>query len=129
MTRSVTRYIGHTGGQAFRTLLHSNPLTVFGRAALGMFLLSAAITGWFLFGYRDGGLHLPALLAALLTFVLAIGLFVCGLIADGISTNHRLLEEALVRIRRIEFDLPTDRDGLQTLTSFPTPTRAGTGSR
>jgi glycosyltransferase involved in cell wall biosynthesis len=127
MTRSVARYIGHTGGQAFRTLLHSNPLTVFGRAALGMFLLSAVITGWFVVGYRDGGLHLPALLAALLSFVLAIGLFVCGLIADGINTNHRLLEEVLFRVRRIEFDFPIDRGDVQTLMSLPPPTRASTG--
>ena len=25
MTRSVTRYVGHAGGQAFRTMLHTNP--------------------------------------------------------------------------------------------------------
>jgi glycosyltransferase involved in cell wall biosynthesis len=30
MTRSVTRYVGHAGGQAFRTMLHTNPLSVFG---------------------------------------------------------------------------------------------------
>ena len=36
MTRSVTRYVGHAGGQAFRTMLHTNPLTFFGAAALAM---------------------------------------------------------------------------------------------
>ena len=45
-------------------------------------------------------MHLPALLAAVLTFVLAVGLFVSGLIADGITTNHRLLEEVLYHTRR-----------------------------
>jgi glycosyltransferase involved in cell wall biosynthesis len=129
MTRSVARYVGHTGGQAFRTLLHSNPLTVFGRAALAMFMLSSVLTGWFVLGYHSGGLHLPALLAALLSFVLASGLFVCGLIADGINTNHRLLEEVLFRVRRIELDLPNDRGELETLMSLPTPTRASIGSR
>jgi glycosyltransferase involved in cell wall biosynthesis len=105
MTRSVLRYVGHAGGQAFRTLLYTNPLTVFGRAALVMFALSAFLTAWFLLGYQSGGMHLPALLAAMLTFVLAIGLFVSGLIADGISTSHRLLEEVLYHAKHVEHDL------------------------
>ena len=44
MTRSLTRYVGHAGGQAFRTLLHTNPLSFFVRAALVMLWLSAALT-------------------------------------------------------------------------------------
>jgi len=111
MTRSVARYIGLAGGQAFRTLLHSNPLTVFGRAALAMLVVSGALSAWFLVGYQSGGLHLPALLAALIALVLAIGLFLCGLIADGINTNHRLLEEVLFHVKRVEHDLPlTERE-------------------
>jgi Glycosyl transferase family 2 len=105
MTRSVARYIGHAGGQAFRTMLHSSPLTIFGRAAVTMFALSVGLTAWFLVGYQSGGMHLPALLAAVLTLVLAVALFVSGLIADGISTSHRLLEELLYHTRRIEHDL------------------------
>jgi hypothetical protein len=104
MTRSVTRYVGHAGGQAFRTMLHTNPLTFFARAALAMLGLSAALTVWFLFGYQSGGMHLPSLLAAVFTFVLAVGLFVSGLIADGITTNHRLLEEVLYHTRRVEYE-------------------------
>ena len=58
-------------------------------------------------------MHLPALLAAMLTFVLAIGLFVSGLIADGISTSHRLLEEVLYHAKHVEHDLlaPTSLTG------------------
>ncbi len=125
MTRSISRYVGHAGGQAFRTLLHTNPLTVFARAALVMLLLSAALTGWFLLGYRSGGLHLPALLAALLSFVLAIGLFLSGLIADGITTNHRLLEEVLFRLRRLEHDHPLHRETAQTPDSVTNGASAG----
>jgi hypothetical protein len=70
-----------------------------------VFALSVGLTAWFLFGYQSGGMHLPALLAAVLTLVLAVALFVSGLIADGISTSHRLLEELLYHTRRIEHDL------------------------
>ena len=73
-----SRYVGHAGGQAFRTVLHTNPLTMFGRAAFLMFALSALLTAWFLLGYQSGGMHLPALLAAVMTFVLAAVLFISG---------------------------------------------------
>ncbi len=102
MTRSLARYIGRTAGQAFRCLLHANPLAVFGRAAAAMMLLSIASTGWFLAGYQSGGLHLPALLAAVLASILSVGLLVSGLVADGINTNRRLLEDALYRIKSLE---------------------------
>jgi glycosyltransferase involved in cell wall biosynthesis len=106
MTRSVYRYVSQAGGQAFRTLLHTNPLSVFGKAALAMLAVSIGLTLWFLVGYQSGGLHLPSLLAALLAFVLALGLFICGLIADGINTNQRLLEEVLFHLRKVEHDAP-----------------------
>ena len=120
MTRSLTRYVGHAGGQAFRTMLHTNPFTLFGRAAIAMLALCAVLTGWFLLGYQSGGMHLPALLAAVLTFVLAIGLFVSGLIADGISTSHRLLEDVLYHLKRVEHDrlehhLPDDSSEIEAL--------------
>ena len=121
MTRSVARYVGHAGGQAFRTVLHTNPLTAFGRAALVMVLLSGFLSTWFFLGYQSGGMHLPSLLAAVLTFVLAIGLFVSGLIADGVSTSHRLLEELLYHTKRLEHDLraahgaPVEVGELQTI--------------
>lgn len=113
MTRSVARYVGDAGGQAFRMLLHANPLSVFGRAALVMFALSIGLTTWFLVGYQSGGMHLPALLAALLTLALSIGLFLCGLIADGINTNHRLLEEVLFHLRRVEYEPSQTHRGSQ----------------
>jgi hypothetical protein len=106
MTRSVHRYVRQAGGQAFRTLLHTNPLSVFGTAALAMVVVSIGLTIWFLAGYQSGGLHLPSLLAAILAFILALGLFICGLIADGINTNQRLLEEVLLHLRRVEHDVP-----------------------
>ena len=53
MTRSVLRYIGAAGGQAFRTILHTKPLSVFGRAALAMLMASFGLTFWFLVGYQS----------------------------------------------------------------------------
>jgi glycosyltransferase involved in cell wall biosynthesis len=102
MTHSIPRYIGRTGGQAFRSILHQNPLDAFGRASALSLLVSAGFAGWFLFGYRHGGMHLPALLAALVAFLFGGGLFITGLIADGTNTNRRLLEDALYRLKALE---------------------------
>ena len=102
MTRSVVRYVARTSGQAFRSMLHANPLVAFGRASAVTGLVALAATAWFLFGYGDGGLHLPALLAAVLSAIAAVGLFISGLIADGISSNRRLLEDALYRLKELE---------------------------
>ena len=102
VTHSVRRYIAATGGQAMRTTLHTHPLAVFGRLSLVMFVAAFGCTAWFLAGYADGGMHLPALLASVLTLVLSVSFFISGLIADGVNSNRRLLEDALYRIKRLE---------------------------
>jgi glycosyltransferase involved in cell wall biosynthesis len=106
VTNSIVRYIARTGGQALRTMLHANPLRAFGRASGSLALAAAIVTSWFLVSYAAGGMHLPILLAALLLAILAAALLICGLLADGISSNHRLLEDALHRIKRIEASQP-----------------------
>jgi hypothetical protein len=102
MTHSVTRYITRTGSQAFRSSLHTNPLRVFGRLAGAFALAALMVITYFLASYAEGGMHLPALLAAMLLAIAAATLLICGLLADGICANHRLVEDALQRIKRIE---------------------------
>jgi hypothetical protein len=102
MTHSIVRYIARTASQAFRTTLHTNPFRAFGRLAGGFAIAAVLTTAWFLISYAGGGLHLPALLAALLLAIVAAALFICGLLADGVSSNRRLLEDALHRIKRME---------------------------
>jgi glycosyltransferase involved in cell wall biosynthesis len=106
MTGSIPRYIARTGTQAFRTALHANPLSAFGRLAGAFGLAAGMAIAWFVASYAGGGMHLPALLAAVLLSLVAAALLICGLLADGISRNQRLLEDALHRIKRIEADAP-----------------------
>ncbi len=104
MTHSVVRYITRTGFQAMNSLLRDRLVSLFGTAALVTGVIALAFVADFLWGYHaDGaGRHLPALLAAVLFTVAAVGLFVSRLIADGIETSRRLLEEALYSVRRLE---------------------------
>ncbi|HEV8248473.1 MAG TPA: glycosyltransferase family 2 protein [Gaiellaceae bacterium] len=106
MTRSVTRYVSTAGGQAARGLIRNGLVRLLGRAAFAATLLALLLTCKFLWGYRiDGaGRHLPALLAAILFATTGAALFVARLIADGIETTRRLLEDALYSIRRLEVD-------------------------
>jgi hypothetical protein len=100
MTHSIVRYIARACTQSARSMLHDNPLRGFLRMAAATGLAAIVVTGWFLLSYQDGGLHLPLLLADLLLVMTTGGLVICGLLADGISLNRRLLEDALFMMKR-----------------------------
>lgn len=106
MTGSIWGYIRRTAGQAFRSIIgHKLPCCL---AVGGVIAMTAAAgcTLKFIVGYgTDGaGRHTPALLAAVLTSVIAIGFFVSALMADGISTTRRLLEDTLYHVKRLEYE-------------------------
>jgi glycosyltransferase involved in cell wall biosynthesis len=109
MTRSVTSYIRKTGGQALRSVLRQHLVALFMRMAFATGFTAFLCTTLFLLGYHaDGaGRHLPALLAALLFSVLSVGFFVSSLIADGINSSRRLLEDALYHLKCLELGEPT----------------------
>ena len=111
MVRSSLRYMSRTGGQALRCLLHASPLSVFGRGAALALVATCGCTAWFLWGYQSGGMHLSSLLAAVLSAIFAVGFFIAGLIADGINSNRRLLEEALLRLKALESTTVVERAG------------------
>jgi glycosyltransferase involved in cell wall biosynthesis len=104
MTHNIVRYITRTGLQTMNALLRDRLVRLFGAGALVSFALGVGFVADFLLGYRaDGaGRHLPALLAALLFAIFGAGLFVSRLIADGIETSRRLLEDTLYLVRRLE---------------------------
>ena len=104
MTHNVLAYISRTGLQAMNALVRDRLVKLFGVSALLCIVAGIGFAVTFLLGYQaDGaGRHLPALLAALLFVIVGVGLFVSRLIADGIETSRRLLEETLYMVRRIE---------------------------
>ena len=56
----------------------------------------------------DGAGHIQSLIFAAIMFIVGFQVLMIGLLADVISFNRRLIEETLVRVRRMEFD--TERD-------------------
>lgn len=102
VTRSIVSYVANTGGQALRTTIHSNPLRFFGQLAACCATGSLAASIWFVSAYGNGGMHLPSLLAAVLLALIAVGLLTCGVLADAVCANRRLLEDTLHRLKQIE---------------------------
>ena len=78
--------------------------------AVGLFLQAALLGhgGFLPLGVNTCVMSLPALLASLISFGVSAALFLSGLIADGVNTNRRLLEDALYRLKRLEADIVTE---------------------
>ena len=104
MTRSLVGYIRRTGAQAATSLIQRRRPLVFGRLTSVGAILAVFLTGLYLWRYQGGGVgrHMPALLASLVAWMITVGLFVCTMLAAGIDTSRRLLEDALYAIRRLE---------------------------
>ncbi len=106
MTHSVTRYIRRTGSQAAMGLIRRRLPAIFGWLTFLAFTAAFAMTGFFLLRYRGSGEHLPALLASVVLWVIAVGFFVSSMLAAGIDTSRRLLEETVYSVRRLEMGRP-----------------------
>jgi len=52
----------------------------------------------------QGGGHIQSLILEAILFIVGFQVLVVGLVADVISFNRRLIEETLLRVRRIELD-------------------------
>ena len=52
----------------------------------------------------QGGGHIQLLILAAILFIIDFQVLVVGQVADVISFNRRLIEETLLRVRRMEFD-------------------------
>lgn len=110
MTHNIFRYVARTGGQAMRATLHQRPLAIFGRIACLFALAGIALAISFVVMRTDGGSHQAALLLAVMSFLVAAGLVIVGLLADGIATNRRLLEDVLYHLKRVAFEPVEDAD-------------------
>ncbi len=109
MTHSVTSYIRRTGSQAAMGLLRRRLPAVFAWLTLIATCAAVAMTALFVLRYEAGGgagSHLPALLASTVLWVISVGLFVSSMLAAGIDTSRKLLEEALYSMRRLELNRP-----------------------
>jgi len=63
-------------------------------------------SGRFLYFYflGKGGGHIQSLILATILFITGFQVLIVGLLGDVISSNRKLIEEVLLRVKKIELD-------------------------
>jgi cytochrome c biogenesis protein CcdA len=80
------------------------PLRVFFYIGFSLIILGLIPSVRFLYIYltTGGKGHIQSLILAAILFILGFQVLMIGLVADIISFNRKLIEEALMRVRRLE---------------------------
>lgn len=104
--QSIPKFIEHSLTTMIRTYAMYKPLRLFFFIGCLCLLGGLIPSIRFLFYYfmGQGGGHVQSLILAAILFIIGFQVFMIGLLADVISFNRKLIEETLLRVRRIEFD-------------------------
>jgi glycosyltransferase involved in cell wall biosynthesis len=104
LMRGMPHYLLHSGATILRAYATYRPLTVFSFIGMCLIALSSVFILRFLYFYfTEGGAgHIQSLVLSAAIMLLGFQVLLIGLLADLISANRKLLEEVLVRLRRLE---------------------------
>ena len=102
----IGSYILHSIGTIGRIYALYNPLRVFSVIGGLLFLAGSAIGARFLYFYlTEGGAgHIQSLILAAVLILMGFQSVLVGLVADLIGSSRWMLEDALLRIRRLELE-------------------------
>jgi len=109
--KSIGGYVRRNGPVILRSYNMYWPVQTFGLLAIVLLVLGASLGGRFLYYYvldPDYSGHIQSLLVGVGMVVLAFLVGLMALLGDLIAANRRLVEETLMRIRRVEADLSRD---------------------
>jgi glycosyltransferase involved in cell wall biosynthesis len=104
--QSIPRFLESSLTTMIRMYTMYQPLRVFFYLGCLCLLFGLIPSIRFLLYYFEGqgeG-HIQSLILAAILFLIGFQVLVIGLVADVISFNRKLIEETLLRVRRIEFD-------------------------
>ena len=108
---STWSYIKKSVATIFRIYSIYEPLKVFSYIGGTVFFIGFVLMARFLYFYffdiRPFG-HLQSLILASVLLIIGFMIMIIGLIADLISANRRLIEDALFRIKKIELSIGKD---------------------
>lgn len=101
---SMWVFLKNSGSTILRTYAMHEPLKIFLSLAVVFFLLGLIPGIRFLYFYFSGqpGGHIQSLLLSTILLILSFLLAVIAILSDLISSNRKLIEEILRRVRRIE---------------------------
>jgi len=104
--QSIPKFLERSVSTMIRMYTMYQPLRVFFYIGM-LFIIGGLIPSLrFLIYYftGDGGGHIQSLILAAILFIVGFQVMMIGLLADVVSFNRRLIEETLLRVRRIELD-------------------------
>lgn len=104
--KSIPEYIKRSMITIVRVYSMFNPFKIFARLG-GLFLFAGFLIGArFLYYYLAGGGtgKIQSLILTAILIIIGFLLLVVGLLADLISANRRLIEDTLLRVKRLETD-------------------------
>jgi glycosyltransferase involved in cell wall biosynthesis len=113
LMKSIPEYLRKSAATILRVYTMYRPLRVF--SALGSTLIILGIIPGFrylyflCFGNRTG--HVQSLILAAILIIIGFQVLLIGLLADLLSSNRKLLEELMYRIRKLEITQETPRNG------------------
>jgi glycosyltransferase involved in cell wall biosynthesis len=104
--RSIPQYLKRSASTIIRIYTMYRPLKAFLYLASLLFLAGLALGGRFLYYHltEDNTGHVQSLILAAVLLIVAFVVLLGGLLADLVSANRKLLEDAIMRLRRLEYD-------------------------
>lgn len=109
LVKSIPRYIWRSGTAIVRAFALYKPFRFFFGLGLLPFLFGLGLVGrWFYLQTftDDVASRVPSLVGAAVLLLLAVQLWILGLLADLLSANRRLLSEVRVMSRRVDLERP-----------------------
>jgi len=105
--KSIPEYIKHSLRTLIRVYAMFNPLKIFATAGTFFLFLGFLIGCRFLYYYLlySGSGKIQSLILAAVFVIIGFQLLVVALVSDLISANRRLIEDCLLRIKKIELNI------------------------
>jgi glycosyltransferase involved in cell wall biosynthesis len=107
--KNIPDYLKKAGGVMFRAYAMYQPVQVFSRIAIAFFVVGSLawvrFLYFYLFTHKASG-HVQSLIIGTGCVVLAFMVALVAMLAELLAANRRLLEDLLVRMRRLESSQP-----------------------
>ena len=103
--RSISQYMRRSASTILRIYTMYRPLKAFLYVATAFLLLGSGLGARFLYFHftEEKAGHIQSLMLATVFLIVAFMVALVGMLADLVGANRKLLEDALVRLRRIEY--------------------------
>ena len=102
--KSMWGYVRRSASIIVRSFIMYRPLKFLGTIGVVLFVIGFMISLRFaiLLLMGDAGMHIQSLILSSLLMMLGVIVFVCGIIADTVSVNRKILEDIQYRIKKLE---------------------------